>query len=44
MTSIYEGSSIILKEALASGIPVIANRDSDPDGNIINGKNGFLEN
>lgn len=42
MTSHYEGSSITLKEALACGVPVILNRDSDPDENIKFGVNGFV--
>lgn len=42
MTSHYEGSSIVLKEILATGTPIIANRESDPDKLIEHGKNGFI--
>lgn len=41
MTSHYEGSSIVLKEALGAGLPVIVNSESDPDGIVQENVNGF---
>jgi glycosyltransferase involved in cell wall biosynthesis len=40
MTSRYEGSPIVLLEAGASGLPVIATEESDPDTALISGING----
>ncbi len=42
MTSHYEGSSIVLKEALGAGLPVIVNPESDPDGIVHSKSNGFV--
>lgn len=41
MTSHFEGSPVVLFEALASGTPVIATADADPDQMIQDGVNGF---
>lgn len=41
MTSHFEGSPIVMYEALASGVPVVASQESDPDGVLdqrINGR------
>jgi glycosyltransferase involved in cell wall biosynthesis len=40
MTSHYEGSPTVLVEALGSGVPAVANKESDPDLLIQNGVNG----
>lgn len=40
MTSRYEGSPVVLLEAGASGLPVVATQESDPDKAIILGVNG----
>lgn len=41
MTSHFEGSPIVLFEAMASGTPVIATKAADPDSLIVDGINGF---
>lgn len=40
MTSRYEGSPIVLLEAGASGLPVVATEESDPDHALISGLSG----
>lgn len=40
MTSRYEGSPVVLLEAGASGLPVVATEESDPDCALIPGENG----
>ena len=41
-TSRYEGFGVVLVEAMAFGIPVVAFHNNGPDEIISNGKNGFL--
>ena len=41
MTSVYEGSPTVIVEALACGVPVVCTEESDPDGMITNGVNGY---
>ena len=41
MTSHYEGSPVALLEAGASGIPVVATEESDPDRALVEGVNGL---
>lgn len=40
MTSRYEGSPVVLLEAGASGLPVVATQESDPDNALRSGING----
>lgn len=42
MTSRFEGSPVVMSEALASGTPVVCTAASDPDGRIVEGVNGCL--
>jgi len=42
LTSRYEGSPRVLVEALASGTPVAATPESDPDELLVNGENGVV--
>jgi glycosyltransferase involved in cell wall biosynthesis len=41
ITSHFEGSPVVMSEALASGTPVVATRESDPDERIVDGVNGY---
>jgi glycosyltransferase involved in cell wall biosynthesis len=42
MTSRFEGSPVVMSEALASGTPVVCTAASDPDGRIADGANGVV--
>ncbi|WIG16363.1 glycosyltransferase [Kocuria rosea] len=42
MSSHYEGSPTALVEALASGLPAVVTRESDPDGIVVEGVNGSV--
>jgi len=41
MTSHFEGSPVVMSEALAAGTPVVATEESDPDVRIEPGTNGY---
>jgi glycosyltransferase involved in cell wall biosynthesis len=41
MTSRFEGSPVVMSEALAAGTPVVATAASDPDQRIDDGRNGL---
>jgi glycosyltransferase involved in cell wall biosynthesis len=41
MTSRFEGSPVVMNEALAAGTPVVGTEASDPDERIESGRNGF---
>jgi len=41
MTSRFEGSPVVMNEALAAGTPVVGTEESDPDQRIEDGRNGF---
>jgi glycosyltransferase involved in cell wall biosynthesis len=41
MTSRFEGSPVVMNEALAAGTPVVCTQESDPDGRIEDGRNGI---
>jgi L-malate glycosyltransferase len=42
LSSQHEASPTVVKEALASGIPVVSNQIGDVDEFILNGKNGYV--
>jgi glycosyltransferase involved in cell wall biosynthesis len=41
MTSRFEGSPVVMNEALAAGTPVVCTPESDPDHRIVDGRNGI---